>query len=227
MQVPSGGVRILKCFLHPAGLFAKRESSWIMSSPFQTQSSRVNRAAIRLQHLSSTLVGGSTLVVDSLHKRPFVDHNQTQRQIHEQHALRAQSGDMAQQAKFAYTVVYVPDVQEAVDFYQKAFGVNCRSVDDSKRWGEMESGATTIAFTPLKQRETKLTGGVQTADLSEQRHNVELSFSYPDVDAAFKHAVEAGAVPVAHPEDKEWGQRVGYVRDINGVMIRIGSFVES
>ncbi|KAG6553066.1 hypothetical protein Mapa_005403 [Marchantia paleacea] len=225
MQVPSGGVRILKCFLNPAGMFTKQESSWIMSSPSRIQPSSVNRTAIRLQRLSSTLVGGSTLVVDSLHKRPFVD--QVERQIHEQHAPRAQSGAMAQQAKFDYTVVYVPDVQQAVDFYQKAFGVKCRSVDNSKRWGEMESGATTIAFTPLNQRETHLTGGVQTADLSEQRHNVELSFSYPDVDAAFKHAVEAGAVPVAQPEDKVWGQRVGYVRDINGVMVRMGSFVEA
>lgn len=134
--------------------------------------------------------------------------------------------DMAQQTgKFAYTVVYVKDVAQSADFYKKAFGINVRRLDQSHRWGELESGETTIAFTPLKQHEVDITGGVQSADLGEPRHNVELSFSYSDVDEAFKHAVATGAVPVAQPEEKEWGQKVGYVRDINGIMIRMGSMM--
>ncbi|CAM6108231.1 unnamed protein product [Calypogeia fissa] len=134
---------------------------------------------------------------------------------------------MAQQrAKFAYTVVYVNDVGQSVEFYKKAFGISVRRLDHSQRWGELDSGETTIAFTPLEQRETAITGGVQTADLGEPRHNVELALNFDNVDEAFKHAVAMGAVPVAQPEDKPWSQRVGYVRDINGVMLRLGSHVE-
>lgn len=38
-------------------------------------------------------------------------------------------------------------------------------------------------------------------------------------------AVENGAVPVSEPEEKEWAQKVGYVRDLNGIVVRMGSYV--
>ncbi|KAH6799248.1 dessication-induced 1VOC superfamily protein [Perilla frutescens var. frutescens] len=117
---------------------------------------------------------------------------------------------------FAYTVVYVKDVAKSVEFYGKAFGYNVRRLDGSHRWGELESGQTTLAFTPAKQHETDdLTGSVKIRD----RNPVEVCFDYADVDAAYTRAVENGAEAVAEPEDKEWGQRVGYVRDIDGIVV--------
>lgn len=40
-----------------------------------------------------------------------------------------------------------------------------------------------------------------------------------------QRAVEHGAVGVSEPEDKEWGQKIGYVRDIDGIVVRLGSYV--
>ncbi|XP_038707709.1 uncharacterized protein LOC120002926 isoform X2 [Tripterygium wilfordii] len=115
---------------------------------------------------------------------------------------------------FAYTVVYVKDVAKSVAFYAKAFGYNVRRLDESNRWGELESGQTTIAFTPAHQHETDdITGEVQGSVSVRERAPIE-------------RAVEHGAVPVSEPEDKEWGQRVGYVRDNNGIVVRMGSFVK-
>lgn len=56
------------------------------------------------------------------------------------------------------------------------------------RWGELESGQTTIAFTPLHQHETDdLTGKVQSSTRSDrERAPLEVCFCYHDVDAAFK-----------------------------------------
>lgn len=31
---------------------------------------------------------------------------------------------------------------------------------------------------------------------------------------------------VKEPEQKEWGQKVGYVRDLDGIVIRMGSNVD-
>eukprot|EP00850_Spirogloea_muscicola_P009305 SM000052S17697 [mRNA] locus=s52:153981:155208:- [translate_table: standard] len=129
-------------------------------------------------------------------------------------------------AVFAYTVCYVKDVQTSVDFYQKAFGLDVRRVDNSRKWGEMETGATTLCFTPLQQREAKITGGIHAPAEGEQRSNVEVSFSYDDVKQAFDRAVQAGAIPLAEPEPKPWGQTCGYVRDPDGIVIRIGSHVQ-
>ncbi|MCL7025960.1 hypothetical protein MKW94_015758 [Papaver nudicaule] len=128
---------------------------------------------------------------------------------------------------FAYTVVYVKDVAKSVSFYADAFGYSVRRLDESHRWGELESGQTTIAFTPKHQHETDdITGEVEDTQ-SQKREAVEVCFAYEDVDAAYKRAVEKGAVAVHEPEDKEWGQKVGYVRDIDGIVVRIGSHVRN
>ncbi|KAL3530728.1 hypothetical protein ACH5RR_010050 [Cinchona calisaya] len=127
---------------------------------------------------------------------------------------------------FAYTVLYVKDVAKSVAFYANAFGISVRRLDESHRWGELESGETTIAFTPIHQRETDdLTGKVQTPNPSRERQPIEICFDYPDVDAAYKRAIENEAMAVSEPEDKEWGQKVGYVRDIDGIVVRMGSHV--
>ncbi|CAK9164559.1 unnamed protein product [Ilex paraguariensis] len=128
---------------------------------------------------------------------------------------------------FAYTVVYVKDVAKSVAFYAKAFGYTVRRLDESHRWGELESGQTTIAITPAQQHETDdITGAVKTPQSGSERAPVEICFAYEDVDAAYKRAVENGAVPVSEPEERKWGQKVGYVRDIDGMVVRMGSHVK-
>ena len=52
---------------------------------------------------------------------------------------------------------------------------------------------------------------------------VEIALVTEDVAGAFAVAVKAGAVPVAEPKQKPWGQTVGYVRDLNGFLIEICS----
>ncbi|GMH12293.1 hypothetical protein Nepgr_014134 [Nepenthes gracilis] len=117
---------------------------------------------------------------------------------------------------FAYTVIYVRDVARSVDFYAKAFGLNIRRLDHSHRWGELESGQTTIAFTPIHQHETdEVTGSVQTAQSKGERGPIEVCLDFSD----------NGAVPVSAPAQREWGQTVGYVRDPDGIVVRMGSHV--
>ncbi|KAG2541721.1 hypothetical protein PVAP13_9NG696600 [Panicum virgatum] len=114
----------------------------------------------------------------------------------------------------------------AAAFYAAAFGSDVRRLDQSHKWAELESGATTIAFTPLHQRETDgLSGEVQLPDAAAARGPVEVCFVYADVDAAYRRAVEHGAVPVSAPEQKPWGQKSGFVRDMDGNVVRIGSHV--
>lgn len=65
----------------------------------------------------------------------------------------------------------------------------------------------------------------------EVRHNrpqeapggIELVFVDEDVAGAHGRALAAGAVEVAQPEVKPWGQTVAYVRDLNGVLVELCS----
>ncbi|XP_054814484.1 uncharacterized protein LOC129315018 [Prosopis cineraria] len=123
-----------------------------------------------------------------------------------------------------HTEVYLQGVSKSVAFYSDAFGFDVRCAHESNRWGELESEPTTIAFTPMQQRETgDLTGKVQTPGSGRGRQPGEICFVYDDVEAAYKRAIEKGAVGVSEPEKKEWGQKVGYVRDIDGIVVRMRS----
>ena len=46
----------------------------------------------------------------------------------------------------------------------------------------METGATTLAFTPVKQHETELSGGVS----SSGNNNIVINLDFEDVDAAYE-----------------------------------------
>ncbi|KAG0601482.1 hypothetical protein M758_11G115000 [Ceratodon purpureus] len=122
--------------------------------------------------------------------------------------------------QLAYVIAYVQDVNRAAEFYNKAFGLEIRPQNRSNSWVEMETGATTLAFTPVKQHETELTGGVSSSGNS----NIVINLDFEDVEAAYKHAIEQGAKSVAEPEDKSWPQKVGYVKDMDGNIVRLGSF---
>jgi uncharacterized glyoxalase superfamily protein PhnB len=40
-----------------------------------------------------------------------------------------------------------------------------------------------------------------------------------------QHVLQLGAKAVTKPEEKPWGQKVAYVEDLNGNVIRLGSEV--
>lgn len=48
----------------------------------------------------------------------------------------------------------------------------------------METGATTLAFTPVKQHETELIGGVPSSGTGH--NSIEINLDFPDVEAAYK-----------------------------------------
>ena len=138
---------------------------------------------------------------------------------------------------FAYTAVYVKDVARSVAFYSDAFGYKVRRLMrrhlrllrhyinrlfDGEQVGEVGERADdhrVHAVAPEGETDER-TGAVRPPVRDGERGPVEVCFDYPDVDAAYKRAV-----PVSPPEVKEWGQKVGYVRDMDGIVVRMGSHV--
>lgn len=54
----------------------------------------------------------------------------------------------------------------------------------------------------------------------------ELTLTTSEVDALYGRAVAAGAIAVAEPHDVPWGQRVAYVRDLNGFAVGLATPME-
>ncbi len=48
--------------------------------------------------------------------------------------------------KLGYVILYVSQVSQLVDFYEKALGLNRKFVHESGQYAEMDTGSTTLAF---------------------------------------------------------------------------------
>jgi lactoylglutathione lyase len=125
--------------------------------------------------------------------------------------------------KYGYTIIYVPSVEETLDFYKRAFGFDIKFIHESKAYGELETGETTLAFASHEMGDVNLGGKYTRVNIDDVPVGVELTFITEDVDAAFKKAVAAGAMSFKEPEKKPWGQIVAYVRAADGTIIEIGT----
>jgi len=128
--------------------------------------------------------------------------------------------------KLGYTIVYVPDVREAVEFYERAFNLKRRFVHESGQYGEMETGGTALGF--AAEALADVNGlAIRANSIGDLAAGIEIGFVTDAPEEAYEHALAAGAAPVKPVEMKPWGQKVAYVRDLNGCLVEICSPVPS
>ena len=125
--------------------------------------------------------------------------------------------------KYGYTIIYVSSVVETLEFYKNAFGFDVKFVHESKAYGELDTGETTLAFASHEMGDMNLEGKYIKANVKDNPFGIELAFVTEDVVSAYSKAVESGAVPIKEPEEKPWGQLVGYVRAVDGSIIELCS----
>jgi lactoylglutathione lyase len=120
--------------------------------------------------------------------------------------------------QFGYTILYVDDVASTLDFYGKAFALPTRFLHDSGTYGELETGATALAFASLAMlRELGKTPQLPVL----ARPSGEIALVTDDVPAAVERAVAAGATLVQAPKAMPWGQTIAYVGDVNGFLVEL------
>ncbi len=122
--------------------------------------------------------------------------------------------------QLGYVILYVPDVTAALEFYRQAFGLERRFLAEGGDYGELETGATSLAFAA----ETLAASNGLTIR-PNRRHEApgaaELALVTDDVAAAYRQALDAGAEGCVEPTVKPWGQTVAYVRDGNGFLVEL------
>ena len=128
--------------------------------------------------------------------------------------------------KLGYTILYVPDVEQTVSFYEDAFGLSRRFVHESGTYAELETGETVLAFAAHDLAASNFEASYRRTLPSEAPPAFEIGLVTDDVPGTFERATEAGAEPLAEPTEKPWGQIVSYVRDIDGVIVEICTPVE-
>jgi lactoylglutathione lyase len=128
--------------------------------------------------------------------------------------------------RFGYTIMYVEDVPRSLDFYERALGLERRFLHESGDYGELETGATALAFATHGLAASNLPDVYNGATQNGGRPPFEVCFVTEDVEGAYERAVEAGAGAVTEPKTKPWGQDVAYVRDPDGNLIELASPVD-
>ena len=123
--------------------------------------------------------------------------------------------------KFGYTIIYVSDVAASLAFFETAFGFARRFLHESGDYGELDTGATTLAFASHVLGAMHFPSGYVAANASVQPLGIEVAFVTADVAAAHATALAAGATELNAPETKPWGQIVSYVRCPDGTLVEL------
>lgn len=118
-----------------------------------------------------------------------------------------------------YIIIYVEDVPTTTTFYEQAFGLKLRFIHESNQYAEMETGKTTLAF--ANEKFVMASHPFRPNRRKELAPGAEIAFVVENVEEQFKRAVDSGAMEVAKPAQKPWGQTVCYVRDNNGFLVEI------
>lgn len=125
--------------------------------------------------------------------------------------------------KFAYTIIYVPDVAASLTFFENAFGMSRKFLHESGMYGELNTGETTLAFAAHEMGDMNFPAGHVAAHTSTQPLGIEIAFVTNDVNSAHVKALAAGAKELAAPTEKPWGQTVSYLRCPDGSLVELCS----
>jgi uncharacterized glyoxalase superfamily protein PhnB len=117
------------------------------------------------------------------------------------------------------------DSQKAIDFYKKAFDAKVLDlVPNLDGRGIMHATITIGNSIVMMGDESPGRGGKSAETLGSSP--VSFYLYVPDVDAAFKRAVAAGAVVTMPVADMFWGDRAGSVRDPFGYAWMLGTHTQ-
>src|SRR5690242_2746690 len=123
--------------------------------------------------------------------------------------------------KFAYTILYVQDVTQAIVFYEKAFGFTRKFISPDNDYGELAAGDTTLSFASTHLAKSNLKNGFIESNVNNKPFGIEIGFTTDNVEEMVKKATDAGATLLEEPKTKPWGQVVAHVRDPDGFLVEI------
>ncbi len=96
--------------------------------------------------------------------------------------------------RYAYTILYVKNAVETIEFYERAFGFNRKFITPENDYGELMTGDTTIVFASIALGNSNFKHGFEKISNSARPFGVELAFTTENIDTDFEKAIQAGAI---------------------------------
>jgi len=126
--------------------------------------------------------------------------------------------------KFGYTIFYVESVENTLEFYKNSFDINIKFLHESKDYGELNTGETTLAFASLEM--AKLNFDIKEIEIKKQ-FTTEIALVTDNIESTLEKALLNKATLIKKPEKKSWGQTVAYIRDIDNNLIELCTPINS
>ena len=123
--------------------------------------------------------------------------------------------------KFGYTIAYVSDVNEALLFFENAFGMNRKFITQENDYGELSTGETTLSFASHELGQSNFNGSYVSGSESEKPLGIEIALVTENLSEVHSAALKLGAAELKAPEKKPWGQSVSYLRCPSGILIEL------
>lgn len=125
---------------------------------------------------------------------------------------------------FGYAIFYVDDVGETLRFFENAFEMKTQLEFPENDYGELETGATTLAFVSIGLANSNLeaAGGFRVPG-GGQPCAASVTLVTDQVEDAVAKAVAAGARSYVDPVEKPWGQTVAYVLGPSDLLIELAT----
>ncbi len=126
-----------------------------------------------------------------------------------------------------YTIFYVDDVEATLDFFTNSFGIARRFITPEGEYGELDTGATALAFAANTLAHVNLdsAGGFEPIRPDQPPVGASVTLITSDVAGSVERATRHGASLYLAPTDKPWGQTVAYLRDPNGILVEVATAI--
>ena len=118
----------------------------------------------------------------------------------------------------------VSDMPKMIRFYRDVLGFEIKEAEDTKNVFLVKDGTLFLLY---GRNDFEAMTNHRYEYIKGLNGHFEIALyvdTFDEVDAAFRHAVNHGGVPVMESTTEPWGQRTCYIADPEGNLIEIGSW---
>jgi predicted enzyme related to lactoylglutathione lyase len=123
--------------------------------------------------------------------------------------------------RFSFTYLWVPDVEKAMAFHEKAFGLPVRVPPQGGEWGLLGEPAHPLGFEAHRFAPERARGAFPDEYVRGKPTGFYLVHDVPELSSALARAVNAGCTVLSGPELTPAQNNVAWVVDPHGIVVEL------